>query len=99
MLFNLFSLSMFLVPMVTNLAMIWVAIEMTTLTSAFLVGFYNTKASIEAAWKYIIICSVGIIFALFGTIVFYYAASHAGVKSLNWLNMVSASSGMDKNLV
>ena len=98
-LFNLFSLSMFLVPMATNLAMVWVAIEMTTLTSAFLVGFYNTKASIEAAWKYIIICSVGIIFALFGTIVFYYAASHTGVKSLNWLNMVSASAGMDKNLV
>ena len=98
-LFNLFSLSMFLVPMVTNLAMVWIAIEMTTLTSAFLVGFYNTKASIEAAWKYIIICSVGIIFALFGTIIFYYAASNVGVKSLNWLNMVSAGTGMDKNLV
>jgi len=98
-LFNLFSLSMFLVPMVTNLAMVWIAIEMTTLTSAFLVGFYNTKASIEAAWKYIIICSVGIIFALFGTIIFYYAASNVGVKSLNWLNMVSAGKGMDKNLI
>ena len=98
-LFNLFSLSMFLVPMVTNLAMVWIAIEMTTLTSAFLVGFYNTKASIEAAWKYIIICSVGIIFALFGTIIFYYAASNVGVKSLNWLNMVSAGTGMDKNLI
>jgi len=98
-LFNLFSLSMFLVPMATNLAMVWVAIEMTTLTSAFLVGFYNTKASVEAAWKYIIICSVGIIFALFGTIIFYYAASNVGVKSLNWLDMVSAGKGMDKNLI
>lgn len=97
--FNLFSLSMFFVPMVANIAFIWVAIEMTTLTSAFLVGFYNTKASVEAAWKYIMICSVGIIFALFGTIFFYYAASLAGVKSLNWLDMVSASQYMDGNLI
>lgn len=97
--FNIFSLSMFFVPMVKNLALIWVAIEMTTLASAFLVGFYNTKASIEAAWKYIIVCSVGITFALFGTIVFYYAASSVGVKNLNWVDMVSASQSMDKNLV
>lgn len=97
--FNLFSLSMFFVPIVANLAFIWVAIEMTTLTSTFLVGFYNTKASVEAAWKYIIICSVGIIFALFGTIVFYYAASHIGVKSLNWQDMVLAAKDMDSNLI
>ena len=97
--FNIFSLSMFFVPMVKNLALVWVAIEMTTLASAFLVGFYNTKLSIEAAWKYIMVCSVGIIFALFGTIVFYYASSAVGVKNLNWADMVSASHGMDKNLV
>ncbi len=99
MFFNIFSLSMFFVPMAKNLAFIWLAIEMTTLASAFLVGFYNTKASIEAAWKYIMICSVGIIFALFGTIVFYYAASNAGVKSLNWPDIVSVSTHMDKNLI
>ncbi|MCX5687854.1 MAG: hydrogenase 4 subunit F [Candidatus Omnitrophica bacterium] len=97
--FNIFSLSMFFVPMVRNLALVWVAIEMTTLASAFLVGFYNTKSSIEAAWKYIMVCSVGIIFALFGTIIFYYASSSVGVKNLNWVDMVSASQGMDKNLV
>ncbi|MFA5389763.1 MAG: hydrogenase 4 subunit F, partial [Candidatus Omnitrophota bacterium] len=97
--FNVFSLSMFFVPMVKNLALVWVAIEMTTLASAFLVGFYNTKPSIEAAWKYIMICSVGIIFALFGTIIFYYASSVAGVKSLDWIDMVSVSGYMDKNLV
>jgi len=97
--FNIFSLSMFFVPMVRNLALGWVAIEMTTLASAFLVGFYNTKSSIEAAWKYIMVCSVGIIFALFGTIVFYYASSCVGVKNLNWADMVSASHSMDKNLI
>ncbi|MDD5595797.1 MAG: hydrogenase 4 subunit F, partial [Candidatus Omnitrophica bacterium] len=90
--FNLFSVSMFFVPMVNNLGMLWVAIEMTTLISAFLVGFYNTKQSVEAAWKYIIICSVGIIFALLGTILFSYAFSITGsIKSLNWSYMVSAA--------
>lgn len=97
--FNLFSLSMFFVPMVASLAFMWIAIEMTTLASAFLVGFYNSKASVEAAWKYIIICSVGIVFALFGTILFYYAGSLAGVKSLDWQSMVSACHGMDPNLI
>ena len=98
LLFNLFSFSMLLVPAVNNLGMLWVAIEMTTLISAFLVGFYNTKDSVEAAWKYIIICSVGIIFALLGTILFSYAYSFSGgVKTLNWSDMFAAAGGMDKN--
>lgn len=97
-LFNLFCLSMFIVPAVNNLGMLWVAIEMTTLISAFLVGFYNSKKSVEAAWKYIIICSVGIIFALLGTILFSYAFSISGFgKSLNWSDMVSAVNAPDKN--
>ncbi|HOW35674.1 MAG TPA: hydrogenase 4 subunit F [Candidatus Omnitrophota bacterium] len=100
LLFNLFCFSMFFVPAVNNLGMLWVAIEMTTLISAFLVGFYNTKQSVEAAWKYIIICSVGIIFALLGTILFSYAFSLAGgAKSLNWTDMVAAAGGMDKNIL
>ncbi|MDD5596149.1 MAG: proton-conducting transporter membrane subunit, partial [Candidatus Omnitrophica bacterium] len=82
------------------LGMLWVAIEMTTLISAFLVGFYNTKQSVEAAWKYIIICSVGIIFALLGTILFSYAFSITGsIKSLNWSYMVSAAGRFDANII
>lgn len=73
---------------------------MTTLVSAFLVGFYNTKPSVEAAWKYIIICSVGIIFALLGTMLFYYAFSlSGGAKTLNWTQVLSAAGKLDKNLV
>jgi len=100
-LFNLFCFSMFFVPSVNNLGMLWVAIEMTTLISAFLVGFYNNKKSVEAAWKYIIICSVGIIFALLGTILFSYAFSLAsgGMKSLNWPDMVALAGKMDKNIL
>lgn len=100
LLFNLFCCSMFWVPAVNNLGMLWVAIEMTTLISAFLVGFYNKKESVEAAWKYIIICSVGIIFALLGTILFSYAFSISGLsKSLNWSDMVPVAHILDKNIL
>ncbi|MCX5712088.1 MAG: hydrogenase 4 subunit F [Candidatus Omnitrophica bacterium] len=100
LLFNLFCFSMFFVPVVNNVGMLWVAIEMTTLISAFLVGFYNSKESVEAAWKYIIICSVGIIFALLGTILFSYAFTYAGgIKSLNWSYMAAYAGRMDKNIL
>lgn len=99
-LFNFFSFSMLLVPMVASLGMVWVGIELTTLASTFLVGFYNNKTSIEAAWKYIIICSVGIIFALLGTIIFYYAVSSSNaVKTLNWHEIVPLSKTLDANIV
>jgi hydrogenase-4 component F len=100
LLFNLFCFSMLLVPAVNNLGMLWVAIEMTTLISAFFVGFYNSKESVEAAWKYIIICSVGIIFALLGTMLFSYAFSISGLsKSLNWSDMVPVAHMLDKNIL
>lgn len=99
-LFNLFSFSTFFVTVVNNLGILWVAIEMTTLASAFLVGFYNTKTSIEAAWKYIIICSVGISLALLGTILFYYTVSvHGGINSLNWTDMVSIADKLDHKVL
>ena len=100
LLFNLFCFSMFMVPAVNNLGMLWVAIEMTTLISAFLVGFYNSKESVEAAWKYIIICSVGIIFALLGTILFSYAFSISGLsKSLNWSDILPVAHILDKDVL
>ncbi|MDD5174770.1 MAG: proton-conducting transporter membrane subunit [Candidatus Omnitrophica bacterium] len=99
-LFNLFSLTMLIVPLLNNLALVWIAIEMTTLISAFLVGFHNTKESVEAAWKYIIICSVGITFALLGIIFFYYTSSKdAGVKSLEWASMLSGAGMFDPKII
>ncbi len=98
-LFNLFAFSMYLVTVLNNMGLVWVAVEMTTLVSAFLVGFHNDKTSIEAAWKYIIICSVGITLALFGTILFYYAMSTQGVLSLNWTDMISVASKLDPRVV
>lgn len=99
-LFNLFCLMMFLAAVLNNLALVWIAIEMTTLVSAFLVGFHNVKEAIEAAWKYIIICSVGITFALLGIIFFYYTSStHAGVNSLEWLKMLAGARLFDPKVV
>lgn len=98
--FNIFCFSMFIVPIVNNLGMLWIAIEITTLVSAFLVGFYNTKKSVEAAWKYIIICSAGIIFALLGTILFSYAFSQAGMhKSLNWTDAMLLARTFNGNII
>ncbi len=99
-LFDLFCLTMLVVPLSNNLALVWIAIEMTTLISAFLVGFHNVKESIEAAWKYIIICSVGITFALLGIIFFYYTSSKdAGIKSLEWMSMLSGSNMFSPKIV
>lgn len=72
-LFHIFMFTMLLVGVTNNLGL-WIAIEMTTLVSALLMILYTKKSSVEAAWKYMIICTVGITFALFGTILTYYGA-------------------------
>ena len=69
-----FVAAMMAVPLVNNLGLLWIAIESTTVASVFLVAFYRQKASLEAAWKYIIIGSAGIALALFGTVLVYYSA-------------------------
>ena len=61
-LMHMFIFTMLLVCVLNNLGVMWVAIEGTTLATTFLVGFYNGKQHQEAAWKYIILCSVGIIY-------------------------------------
>ncbi len=75
--------------------------EVTTLVSAFLVGFYNTKNSVEAAWKYLIICSVGIVLALLGTLMLFSTRcfSSSGLKSLNWTDFMAAAARLDPNMV
>ncbi|EHM49062.1 MAG: hydrogenase 4 subunit F [Yokenella regensburgei] len=73
--FHLFLFTMMLVVTSNNLIVMWAAIEATTLSSAFLVGIYGQRSSLEAAWKYIIICTVGVAFGLFGTILVYANAA------------------------
>jgi hydrogenase-4 component F len=84
----LFVFAMLLVTLANSLGVMWVAIEGTTLASVLLIAFYNERTSLEAAWKYIIIGSVGISLALLGTIFTYYSASGVlgpdSPKGLNW---------------
>jgi len=87
-LFHLFIFTMLLVTMANNLAVMWIGIEATTIVSALLIGlgFHKRPLAIEAAWKYIILCTVGITFALLGTFIAYYASTSAmGTGGgLNW---------------
>lgn len=67
---NLFVATMLAVSLLDNIAWVWIAVEGTTLSSALLLGLYNKSSSLEAAWKYIIICTVGIVIALLGIVLF-----------------------------
>ncbi|NMM08051.1 hydrogenase 4 subunit F [Polaromonas sp.] len=72
--YQLFSFTMLLALTTNNLGILWVAMEAATLTTVLLVSVYRTAASLEAAWKYFILCGVGIAQALFGTVLLYMAA-------------------------
>ncbi|MEX2130720.1 MAG: hydrogenase 4 subunit F [Pseudohongiellaceae bacterium] len=73
--FQGFMFTMLLALTTNNLGVLWIALEGATLATVLLVSLYRTRESIEAAWKYFILCGVGIAQALFGTVLLYFAAS------------------------
>jgi hydrogenase-4 component F len=75
--FQLFLFTMLLALTTDNLGVLWVAVEGATLATVLLVSLYRTPESVEAAWKYFILCGVGLAQALFGTVLIYFAAQHA----------------------
>ncbi|WDC85174.1 proton-conducting transporter membrane subunit [Caloramator sp. mosi_1] len=84
-LFNLFVFSMYLISFANNVMIMWISLEATTLATAFLIGFNGDKLSLEAAWKYIILCSVGITIGLVGIILLIYSTgSNVTMENLNW---------------
>jgi hydrogenase-4 component F len=89
---NVFLAAMAVAVLADNLGVVWVAIEATTVATAFLVGHRRTRASLEATWKYVIICSVGIALAFLGTVILYYASVHAGTGSLD-IDALTARAG------
>jgi hydrogenase-4 component F len=100
----LFLFTMISVCLSANLGLLWIMMEGTTLASALLVGFYNTEGAVEAGWKYLIVCTVGIAFALFGTIVLYLAAVKAGMNpasALDWVSLTNTAPSivLDPHLV
>ena len=100
--YQLFSLAMLVVLTTNNLGVMWVAMEAATLTTVLLVALYRTHASLEAAWKYFILCGVGIAQALLGTILVYFAAERilgAGVGSLLWTHLDSVKGQLEPTVM
>lgn len=94
--------SVLLAAMSNNLGLLWIAIEASTLASALLVGFYSRPGAVEAAWKYLILCSVGITLALLATVLVF--ASSVGVfgegaAGLQWAALRQVASQLDPRLV
>jgi hydrogenase-4 component F len=85
-----------------NIGVMWVAIELATLTTVMMVGIYRTHESLEAAWKYFILGSVGIALALFGTILVYMAAQPTigeGLNSMVWTTLMEHASAFEPALL
>lgn len=93
---QLFLTAMALAVLAANLGVLWVAIEATTIVTAFLVGQRRTRAAVEAAWKYVVICSAGIALALLGTVVLNFASSRApGAAGLDLAALTAGAADLD----
>ena len=100
--YQVFTFTMLLVLLTNNIGILWVALEAATLTTVLLVSLYRTPASIEAAWKYFILCSVGIAQALFGTILLYLASEKvlgAGGGALLWTELNRVKDGLEPTVL
>lgn len=97
-LYHLFIFTMLLTVMSNNILIMWAAVEATTLASAFLVGFYRHPSSAEGAWKYVLICSAGIAFALFGTILIFSNAFQLNgqvEEAVLWTELIKIAGELD----
>ncbi|MFL6099545.1 MAG: proton-conducting transporter membrane subunit [Actinomycetales bacterium] len=96
-LFGAFLAAITLAVLANNLGIVWVAIEATTVATAFLVGHRRSRAALEATWKYVIICSTGISLAFLGTVLLYFASRHAGggASALDFNVLLSNGENLD----
>ena len=100
--FQTLMFAMNLALVANNIGLMWVAIELATLTTVLMVGIYRTHAALEAAWKYFILGSVGIALALFGTILVYMAARPVigeGLPAMVWSNLLTRGADFDPALL
>jgi len=101
-LFDLYLATMLLAVNLDNIAILWIAIEGSTLAAALLIGFDQSKAALEAGWKFLIVGSVGIVLALFGTILVYYSSEHIlGVsnEALRWSQLYRVAGELDPAVI
>ncbi len=100
--YQLLMFAMNLALVTNNIGVMWVAIELATLTTVLMVGIYRTHEALEAAWKYFILGSVGIALALFGTILVYLAAEPVigqGPDSMVWTTLVAHAAALEPALL
>ncbi len=100
--YQLFIFTMLLVLLTNNMGLMWVAMEAATLTTVLLVSLYRTSASLEASWKYFILCGVGLAQALFGTILLYFAAEKvlgAGGTALLWTHLDAVKNQLEPTVL
>lgn len=96
--YQLFMFTMLLALTTDNLGVMWVAVEGATLATVLLVSLYRTPEAVEAAWKYFILCGVGIALALFGTVLTYFAAQQVVADpgaGLTWSVLYAKASGLE----
>ncbi len=98
-LYNLFLLSMLAVPIIAHIALMWIAVSLTTLLSAFLVGYEDTPEALEAAWKYVVLTTLGAILALLGILILYWGSGIGGAGSFTWAGLVAAAPRMPPALL
>ena len=100
--FQLFIFAMLLALLTNNIGVLWIAMELATLSTVLLVSLYRTPRAIEAAWKYFILCGVGIAQALFGTVLLYFAAEKVlgeGGEALLWTNLIQVSGQLEPTVL
>jgi hydrogenase-4 component F len=100
--YQLFMFTMLLALSTDNLGVLWVAVEGATLATVLLVSLYRTPEAIEAAWKYFILCGVGIALALFGTVLLYFAAQHVvddPASGLSWHTLYAAAPQLQPSIM
>jgi hydrogenase-4 component F len=96
---NLFLLSLLAVPVLAHIALVWIAVELTTLLSVFLVSYEDTPEALEAAWKYVMLTCMGAAIALIGILMLYWAMAVSGGGPFTWQGLVTASSRMPPALL
>jgi hydrogenase-4 component F len=98
-----FIATMLITVLADNLGLLWITMEATTITSALLVGFRRDNDGLEAAWKYIIVTTIGISFGLFGTVLIYAATAHAqggaSAGTMNFTTIAAIANQLDPNIV
>lgn len=100
--FQLFIFAMLLALLTNNVGILWISMELATLSTVLLVSLYRTPSAVEAAWKYFILCGVGIAQALFGTVLLYFAAERVfgeGSAALLWTNLSRASGRLEPTVL